>query len=430
VPWEASSLEGEFVFAVTARATPLAEAQRVTPGPLPAPAPPLVRIDPPKIQFSYPPAEARLDRDRTPLIALVTDAVGITAVELTVNGETVPSVTSPREPTVQVTVNTAVALQVGENVFAITATNKAGKADQIIRVVTRVAPAMLASPAPPKGLPESKGERYAVVFGVGIYDHPQIPRLRFAENDARSVYDVLTTKGGFKKDNVLLVTDTARMKPTLANIKRAVAEWLYKKTGKDDTVFVYYAGHGAPEVDGSGSARDGLSRYLLPRDADPESLFVTAFAIDDVETIFRRLHADRVMFVIDAGFNGSGVGRSFANTTRVGLRTKELLDRVGAGGTDFIDRLGRIKGRAVITAGAPNEVALELPELKHGVLTYYLLKGLEGAADADKDKVVTAQELFDYVQRNVSDRVRQERGKQSPMMSGSVGTVPLVDLRN
>jgi uncharacterized caspase-like protein len=241
-------------------------------------------------------------------------------------------------------------------------------------------PPLVVQQKPPEP-PKPKGEQYAVVIGVGVYDHPQIPRLRFAENDARSVYEFLTTKGEYKKDNVLLITDSAPQKPSLANIKRALGEWLYKKAGKDDTVFVYYAGHGAPEVDASGNDRDGLSKYLIPRDADPESLFVTAFAMDDIETIFRRLQSERVVIMIDTCFSGSvgdgktSGGRTFMRqATRSGHMTKE-----------FLDRLAGSKGRVVISASGPNELALELPELKHGLFTYFMLKGMAGAADADGD---------------------------------------------
>lgn len=39
---------------------------------------------------------------------------------------------------------------------------------------------------------------------------------------------------------------------------------------------IYYAGHGAPEIDAAGAESAGLSKYLVPRDADPDSLYSTA----------------------------------------------------------------------------------------------------------------------------------------------------------
>jgi 16S rRNA G966 N2-methylase RsmD len=59
---------------------------------------------------------------------------------------------------------------------------------------------------------------------------------------------------------VLLLTESSGTRPTLANMKRALGQWLVNKAGKDDLVLVYYAGHGAPEVDATGRDRTGLSK--------------------------------------------------------------------------------------------------------------------------------------------------------------------------
>jgi len=40
-------------------------------------------------------------------------------------------------------------------------------------------------------------------------------------------------------------------------------------------------------------------------------------------------------------------------------------------------------------------------DLKHGIFTYFVLKGLSGAADRDGDEAVTVAELFRYVEREV-----------------------------
>jgi hypothetical protein len=45
------------------------------------------------------------------------------------------------------------------------------------------------------------------------------------------------------------------------------------------------------------------------------------------------------------------------------------------------------------------------------VFTYYLLRGLKGEADANHDGVVTAGELFNYLQRSVREATD---GKQNP----------------
>ena len=72
--------------------------------------------------------------------------------------------------------------------------------------------------------------------------------------------------------------------------------------------------------------------------------------------------------VFASNIGGAAGGRTFASKkTRAG-DVDEL----------FLERLTRAKRRAIITASRPAEVSIELPELGHGLFTYYLVQGLKG----------------------------------------------------
>jgi uncharacterized caspase-like protein len=89
--------------------------------------------------------------------------------------------------------------------------------------------------------------------------------------------------------------------------------------------------------------------------------------------------------------------------------------------------LTRAKGRAILTASRPTEVSLELPELGHGIFTYYLVQGLKGAADLNRDGIVSLQELYEYLELQVSRKSRAVGGNQHPVMKGELeGILPLV----
>jgi uncharacterized caspase-like protein len=252
---------------------------------------------------------------------------------------------------------------------------------------------------------------------VGEYEQKAIPRLRYAVRDAEAIYKFLTTRGGYPKENVLLLTDATPDKPTLQNIRRAFGDFLFRKPGRNDMVLVYFAGHGAPEVDAAGVESDGLSKYLIPRDADPDSLYSTAFPMDEIQRIFARIASERVVLLLDTCYSGTAGGRTFG---RQQTRSANLSDQ-------FLERLTRSRGRVVITASGPNEVALELPALGHGIFTYYLLEGLGGKADRNGDGIVTVSELYEYVEDQVDRRARAAGGRQRPMMKGEIeGTLPLV----
>src|SRR5262249_30446500 len=158
--------------------------------------------------------------------------------------------------------------------------------------------------------PPVQNDRWAVVIGIGNYEHPGIPRLKYSVPDAEAVYRTLIGPAGLKKDNVLLLTDRTDRKPTLKNIKYALGTFLSRVAKKDDTVLIFFAGHGAPETDPRGLERDGLAKYLIPSDADPDDLFSTALPMDDLQAIFGRIESERVVAFIDACYSGAAGGRT------------------------------------------------------------------------------------------------------------------------
>ncbi len=66
--------------------------------------------------------------------------------------------------------------------------------------------------------------------------------------------------------------------------------------------------------------------------------------------------------------------------------------------------------RAVITGSDVSQLSYESDQFGggHGVFTFYLLKGLHGEADANKDGTVTAGELYSYVARQCGESHQRE----------------------
>ena len=84
----------------------------------------------------------------------------------------------------------------------------------------------------------------------------------------------------------------------------------------------------------------------------------------------------------------------------------------------------------IVTAAQPSEVSVELPELGHGIFTYFLTEGLRGAGDLNRDGIVSLQELYEYVEQQVVRKARAVGGKQNPMMKGEQeGILPLTKVR-
>jgi uncharacterized caspase-like protein len=316
-------------------------------------------------------------------------------------------------------VTAPVTLHEGPNVLVVSADELDGTVQQEVRTVFFDKP-KAAAPIPPPPPPPPTRNRWAVVVGVGHYESPEIPRLRYTVPDAEAIYQVLVGPAGFEKEHVFLLTDKTERKPTLKNIKWALGTFLARSAQKDDTVVIFFAGHGAPEVDQQGIERDGLAKYLIPSDADPDDLYSSALPMDELQTIFGRIEAERVVVFLDACYSGAAGGRTFASKSTRALTVDDL----------FLERLTRSKGRAIITASRPAEVSLEVAEFGHGLFTYYLLQGLNGAADLNRDGIVSLQELYEYVEQQVTQKSRAIGGNQHPVMKGELeGVLPLVKVK-
>ena len=78
------------------------------------------------------------------------------------------------------------------------------------------------------------------------------------------------------------------------------------------------------------------------------------------------------------------------------------------------------EGFTVMTAAAGDQTAKPLEEAKHGMFSYFLMKGMEGDADVNQDNQITAGELHAYVQQNV---IQQSSGSQTPELQGDADRV-------
>jgi uncharacterized caspase-like protein len=159
------------------------------------------------------------------------------------------------------------------------------------------------------------------------------------------------------KDHIWLLLDE---EASLDKLKTTLGTVLRRHAGKDDTVIIFLAGHGATETDASSPDGDGLEKYILPYNADPKDLYSTAMPMSEVARIFQRISSERLVFIGDTCYSGASGGR-----TILGGGTRAHVS--GA----FLERLSQGKGRVILTASDANEVSVEKEELKHGVFTYY-----------------------------------------------------------
>jgi len=238
------------------------------------------------------------------------------------------------------------------------------------------------------------GQTYALIIGVSKYQRAELS-LQYAHSDAKTFSQLLTSPrgGGVPAANILLLTDE---KATTAAVRNGFQDFLKRRATKNDTVIILIAGHGTVETPGSRNA------YILTHDSDPQDLASTALPMAELQSLFEEQlqKVGKVLLFVDVCKAGT-IG-SIQNTS-INSNVQQLGDIEG-------DLFGLLASR-------PREVSFEGPEFGggHGAFSYFVMKGMGGAADADGNKTVTASELIDYVSKQVPDATNS---KQHPREFG------------
>ena len=74
-------------------------------------------------------------------------------------------------------------------------------------------------------------------------------------------------------------------------------------------------------------------------------------------------------------------------------------------------------GIVVLAASKGDEISSDYERVKHGLFTYYLLKGLKGDADKSRDGYVDVNELYHYVKREFAETAIKELDReQNPVL--------------
>ncbi len=256
-------------------------------------------------------------------------------------------------------------------------------------------------PSPSSGRFE---QGHAVIIGVAHY-----PRVRSLPetvlNDARDLYALLIspTACGYPPapaPNATLLLDG---EATGDRIRTALID-LAARTGPDDTVIVFFSGHGAYE-DSDGE----IQQYILPYDCDPIDLTGTAIAGDDMTALLRNIHTGRLLILFDSCHSGGA-----------GDPKGERLPQLKTGLSEsYYAGLAQGRGRVVIASCRADEYSWALAGMNHSLFTHYLLEALQGQAKTLGDGFVRVFDLFRYVADHVPARAEQIKASQHPLFKAA-----------
>jgi uncharacterized caspase-like protein/Tfp pilus assembly protein PilF len=266
--------------------------------------------------------------------------------------------------------------------------------DADYRDLKHVHPDESPSPDTSKAAPHS----YALIVGISQYQNlPPNAQLHYPELDAESIYSTLiSAQGGqFPAENVhLLIGEQA----TRSNVLRELEQWLATSSTIHDRVLIYFAGHGFLS-EGKG--------YLAPYDIDLDNIAGTAISMDQIgKLIGTSIKGKWKILLSDACHSGAITPETDPS------RLNQFLLNVD-------------QSIFSLTASRDRERSFESADWGggHGIFTFYVVQGLSGAADANGDGVVTADELAEYVRTNVraatnaQQNPTSDRGSFDPNMA-------------
>lgn len=253
-------------------------------------------------------------------------------------------------------------------------------------------------PPPPLDASRLRGTRKpdAVALVVGVEDYLTLPMAQFAGRDARAFADFATNALGLDPARVKLLTGA---EARLLDIEKTVDTWLKAEIQSGATdVYVYFAGHGL-------ASPDGRELYLIPYDGDRAILARSAIDRDRLVASILGAGAANLTLFLDTCYSGGTRG----GTTLI-ADARPLM---------IVPKDQGLPPTANLLAAAGNDqLSSAYGPARHGLYSYFLMRGLMGDADSDGDHVLTLAELSTFVQRNTRREAARLGRDQSPVLVG------------
>ena len=243
-------------------------------------------------------------------------------------------------------------------------------------------------------------EHDAVAIIIGISNYKSLPKAEYAKDDAQVFFDYAIRALGVRPGNIKLLMDE---QADAEEIYTAFKTWLPARVKFTTDVYVFYSGPGLPTQDGSGL-------YWLPQRANRDLLAKTAILLQEITSDIQASMPNSVTIFMDACYSGQARGGEtlIASARPIALKSQS---------TTFPSNF------TVISASQADQISSSSPDLQHGIFSYYLMRGMEGEADLNKNGKITLDEIQAYLSENVGRQARIMNRQQEPQVIGDGATV-------
>ena len=276
------------------------------------------------------------------------------------------------------------------------------KSEKIVRLSRRTG-VMVSQPFDPLDPTTFSAKRNsnAIALIIGVESYTRAPKAKFADNDANVFSDYARRALGVPESNIMTLVNEGA---SLADVKVGLKRWLRGRinSGISD-VYVFFAGHGL-------ASPNGKDLYLLPYDGAPSLLEETTLLRNELFDVIGNAKPRSATLFLDTCYSGLSRGQEMllASARPISITPK---------------RQDIPEGFTVFSAASGKQISSGLDGAKHGLFSYYLMKGMEGPADANKDRKITAGELHAYLRDNVRQQAIRLGREQTPELAGDAERV-------
>lgn len=199
---------------------------------------------------------------------------------------------------------------------------------------------------------------------IGVADYPGTKQdLNNCANDAVTIKDL------YEKNDHADVVHLTNEQATLSAVETLMKSQ-FAKARKRDAIIFFFSGHGLP---GGFVCYDHILPYKT------------------INKVMAASPAKKKMVFADACYSGKARKTNKRSDTHTDVNIMFFL------------------------SSRTDEKSIENKTWKNGFFTGYLERGLRGGADYDKNRIITASEIFQFVSQGVKEVTR---GRQHPVMWG------------
>ena len=238
--------------------------------------------------------------------------------------------------------------------------------------------------------------KIAIIIGIEKYVNLTNLDAPFANRDANAFREYANRALGVKSSNIKLLVDHNASRPQILETFKLWLPRIAGEGGKD--IYIFFAGHGL-------SSDDGKDLYILPQDGNSKLLEDTAITRVELIKLIQKVNPKSVTMFFDTCYSGQTRDERMLVAS---LRPIRIV----------ADEQDTPNNFTIFTASNYDQTSGSIEEAKHGMFSYYLMKGLEGKADENKDYKITNGELIAYLKTNVSKEAFTQNREQDPVLSG------------